>query len=96
MRSLSTAIAALAATAIAAASLGGCAMSPRLDRQFGSSVRFAQSQQTLNPQAKNNRDPVGGMDAAAARSAYDNYQRSFAAPEAQSTGFSLGAGAGSR
>jgi hypothetical protein len=73
-----------------AASLGACSMTPRVDRQFGSSVKLALAQQTLNPQARNNRDPVTGLDAQAAKSVYDNYQRSYATPEQQQNSFSIG------
>ena len=74
--------------------LSGCALTPRLDRQFGSSVQQALVQQTLDPQAGNNRSPVNGMDGKAAESVYENYQKSFRAPEAQ--GSSLTTGSGSR
>jgi hypothetical protein len=74
-----------------AASLGACSLTPRVDRNFGSSVRLALAQQTLNPQARDNRSPVNGLDAQAAKSAYDNYQRSYASPEQQQNSFSIGA-----
>lgn len=73
-----------------AALLGACSLSPRIDRDFGSSLHQAQAQQTLNPGAKHNQSPVNGLDAQAAKAAYDNYQKSFAQPEAQSNGFTLG------
>lgn len=65
--------------------LAGCSLSPRYDRQFGSSVQQALVQQTLNPEAGNNRSPVTGMDGKAAESVYENYQKSFRAPEAQTS-----------
>jgi hypothetical protein len=74
-----------------AASLGACSLTPQVDRNFGSSVRLALAQQTLNPQARDNRSPVNGLDAQAAKSAYDNYQRSYASPEQQQNSFSIGA-----
>lgn len=73
------------------ASLGACSLAPRLDHSFGSSVRLALAQQTLNPQARDNRAPVNGLDAQAAKSVYDNYQRSYASPEQQQNSFSIGA-----
>jgi len=73
-----------------AASLAACSLSPRVDRQFGSSMKLAQAQQTLNPQARNNRSPVNGLDAQAARSAYESYQRSYAQPEQQQNSFAIG------
>jgi hypothetical protein len=72
-------------------SLTACAGSPRIDRQFGSSVRLAQSQQTIDPQAGATR-PVNGMDAQAAASAYEAYQRSFSTPTPQQNNFTIGAG----
>ncbi|MYN30743.1 pilus assembly protein [Duganella levis] len=77
---------------LAAACVGGCALSPRVDQQFGSSVKLALAQQTLNPQARDNRSPVNGLDAQAAKSAYDNYQRSYASPEQQQNAFTIGVG----
>jgi type IV pilus biogenesis protein CpaD/CtpE len=77
---------------LALACLGGCAQTPRVDQQFGSSVRLALAQQTLNPQARNNRSPVNGLDAQAAKSVYDNYQRSYASPEQQQNNFTIGVG----
>jgi hypothetical protein len=74
--------------------LSGCALSPRFDRQFGASVQQALAQQTLDPQAVYNRSPVNGMDGKAAESVYENYQKSFRAPEAQ--GSSLTTGSSSR
>lgn len=74
------------------AALSACALSPRVDREFGNSVRQAQAQQTLNPQARYNQSPVNGLDAQAASSAYSNYQKSYAQPEQQSNGFTIGVG----
>lgn len=82
----------LLALALLAAGLGACSLTPRVDRQFGDSVRLARAQQTLNPQARYNRDPVSGLDAQAAKSVYDNYQRSYATPEQQQNGFTIGLG----
>jgi predicted component of type VI protein secretion system len=75
---------------LSAVSLGACSLTPRVDQQFGSSVKLALAQQTLNPQARNNRSPVTGLDAQAAKSVYDNYQRSYATPELQQNSFSIG------
>lgn len=75
--------------ALLAAGLSACSLTPRVDRQFGDSVRLARAQQTLDPQARYNRRPVTGLDAQAAKSVYDNYQRSYSAPEQQNN-FSIG------
>jgi hypothetical protein len=85
-----TALARLLMLSLLAASLAACSLSPRIDRQFGSSVKLALAQQTLNPQARNNRSPVNGMDAQAAKSAYDSYQRSYAQPEQLQNSFAIG------
>lgn len=76
--------------ALLAAGLGACAPTPRLDRQFGDSVRLARAQQTLHPRAGDNGDPVAGLDAQAAMSVHDAYQRSYAAPEQQRNGLIIG------
>lgn len=70
--------------------LNGCALSPRVDRQFGSSVHQALVQQTVNPQAGANRSPVNGLDGQAAAAVYENYQKSFRAPEAQTGSLTTG------
>jgi hypothetical protein len=75
-----------------AATLSACSLAPRVDRDFGNSLRLARDQQTLYPQAHNNQSPVNGLDAQAAKSAYDNYQKSYAQPEQQSNGFTIGVG----
>ena len=71
----------------------GCvSRTPYLDSHFGEAVNMVKAQQTLNPQAANNQDPVKGMDARAAKSAYDAYQKSFSTPEPQSSAFTIGVG----
>ncbi len=80
------------ALCLVAGALSACSLAPRTDRDFGQSLRLARAQQTLYPQARNNRSPVNGLDPQAAKSAYDNYQKSFAEPEKQSTGFNIGVG----
>lgn len=65
----------------AAAMLGGCATpTPVLDEAFGRAVHAAKSQQTLNPAAARNPDPVAGIDGAAAKEAMGRYHDSFKAP----------------
>jgi len=59
----------------------GCASpTPNLDRSFGNAVRTAKAQQTLNPEASRNRDPVAGLDGKAAKQAIGRYEDSFKAP----------------
>lgn len=77
---------------LACAALAGCATSPVLDRDFGMALRTARMQQTLHPDAGGNTATVAGMDGQAAASAYDNYQKSFAAPEKTSNALVIGVG----
>ncbi len=63
-----------------AAVLAGCAQTtPQFDRHFGEAVRQAVARQIIAPDAGANPDPVAGVDGASARSAQDNYRRSFSA-----------------
>ena len=59
----------------------GCVSpTPRLDHDFGKSVSLLKAQQILNPEASRNTDPVQGMNGKAAKSGYDEYQKSYQAP----------------
>lgn len=72
--------------------LAGCvAPTPHYDQHFGEAVRAAVAQQTINPDASRNTDPVKGLDGKAATQTINNYDKSFASPE---TGKSLGIGTG--
>jgi hypothetical protein len=71
-------------------SLSACATTPHYDRYFGSSVRLAQAQQTLHPEAAGQRRGASGVDGPAAVAAYQNYQQSFTTKEDQSGAFSIG------
>jgi hypothetical protein len=74
---LASAVLALCCTALLAA----CAStSPTMDAKFGDAVRQARLQQTLNPNASANRNPVLGIDGRAGASAQDRYQESFRTP----------------
>ena len=50
------------------------------DPAFGNAVRQARAQQTLNPQASRNNDPVAGIDGQSARSAIESYGKGFREP----------------
>ena len=56
---------------------------PHWDSQFGHSVRGAIASQTIDPNAAANRDPVTGIDSAAALGAQQRYEHSFKQPEPQ-------------
>ena len=82
-----------ACAALLLALMGGCASrTPNLDAQFGKSVRLLNAQQTINPNAMANSDPVLGLDGRAALSGYDDYQKTFAAPVPQPATFTIGIG----
>jgi hypothetical protein len=54
---------------------------PHWDSQFGNAVRGAIASQTIDPNAAANRNPVTGIDAAAALGAQKRYEHSFKQPE---------------
>ena len=74
--------------------LAGCAATttPVLDSHFGESVALLKSQQIMYPDAYRNANPVSGIDGKAGVSAYQRYQKSFAAPEPQPNVFTIGVG----
>ena len=73
--------------------LTGCASrTPNLDAQFGKSVRLLNAQQTINPNAMANSDPVLGLDGKAAASGYAEYQNSYSKPKPPSSTFTIGIG----
>lgn len=73
--------------------LAACAPNtPQWDSQFGESVRLAAAQQTLNPEASSNPDPVKGIDGRAAREAIGRYQSSFKEPPPAANSFTIGVG----
>ena len=71
----------------------GCVTrSPVTDLHLGESVSLLKSHQILNPKAGLNQDPVAGIDGKAAKSAYDEYQKSFRVPVQQPNALSIGVG----
>lgn len=82
----------LAATAV---SLVACSATPHLDAHFGESVNILKAQQTINPDASRNTNPVAGVDGKAAKGALDNYRDSFRKPPAESANvLTIGVGSG--
>jgi hypothetical protein len=67
----------LAALLIALGASACASTTPQLDAQFGQSMQRMLAQQTLDPRAIGNPDPVRGIDGKAAKTAYDEYQKSF-------------------
>jgi hypothetical protein len=78
----------------AALLLGGCASNtPYLDSQFGQANRMMQAMETIAPQGQGG-NPSTGVDGKAAKSGYDQYQKTFKSPEPQSQAFTIGLGTG--
>ena len=74
---LATSLLALCGTAL----LTACtSTNPTMDAKFGDAVRQARLQQTINPNASANRNPVLGIDGRAGTAAQDRYQESFRTP----------------
>lgn len=74
------------------ASSGMYSRTPNLDAQFGQAVEMAKAQQTLNPDASKNPDPVKGVDGRAAREAVEHYETSFRTPPPPQNIFGIGVG----
>ncbi|HTD04524.1 hypothetical protein [Undibacterium sp.] len=75
--------------------LTACAqITPHADAVFGDTVRIAIAQQTMDPDASKNADPVSGMDGRAARDAVDRYHKSFKEPTPHPSVFTIGIGSG--
>lgn len=81
---------------LAAGMLTACTpATPRLDAHFGEAVGTVRAQQTLNPQAALNTEPVPGIDGQAGDAAVDNYRNSFRHPGPPMRGvIDLGSGSG--
>jgi len=61
--------------------IGGCVShTPYFDQQVGVAVNTAKAQQTLNPDASRNADPVAGIGGTPADSTVDEYHSSFKTP----------------
>lgn len=50
---------------------------PATDARLGESLNIIKAQQTINPDASRNPNPVTGIDGKAARSAMEQYRKSF-------------------
>jgi hypothetical protein len=78
---------------VALTGLAACTTTtPNLDRNFGQAVNQAKAQQTINPDASLNTDPVAGLDGVAADAAIDNYTKSVTTPPPPATIISIGGG----
>jgi hypothetical protein len=75
------------------AMLAGCvSTTPHLDDKHGAAATLARAQQTLNPDASRNTNPVKGLDGKAAKGALDNYRDSFRQPPSEAEVISIGVG----
>lgn len=75
------------------AALAGCAAkTPQLDQQFGEATSAAKAQQTINPDASRNTDPVAGLDGQAANDVIDQYHKSYKQPPPPVNIFNIGVG----
>jgi hypothetical protein len=73
--------------------LAGCASTtPYLDDQHGAAATLTRAQQTLDPNASRNTNPVKGLDGKAAKGALDNYRDSFRLPPSEAEVISIGVG----
>ncbi len=54
----------------------GCVAS-RVEMDYGTSYKLAKFNQTLNPEAEKNLDPVTGFDGGAAQAALGRYRKGF-------------------
>ncbi len=87
----------LLASAVALLVIAGCASpAPHVEEHLGAAVNAAKAQQTLNPDASRNTDPVAGIGGSAAGAAVDEYQKSFKAPPPTFPIINIGVGGGGR
>ena len=57
--------------------ISACAGPTRLDKDYGRSVKQARINQTLDPEAEKNLEPVTGFDGKAAQITIEKYRKSF-------------------
>ena len=66
--------------AVASMLLAGCAEVTRVEMDYGTSYKLSKFNQTLNPDAEKNLDPVVGLDGQAAGKVMDRYHKEFEKP----------------
>jgi hypothetical protein len=82
-----------AGVALLPLTLSACmAPAPYMEAHLGQSVSDMQKAQTLNPSADRNTAVPNGMAASTAKLSYDQYQKSFKAPEQRNNAFVIGVG----
>ena len=82
--------------ALALLTAGCTPITPRWDAHFGEAVDIAKAQQTINPEASLNTEPVIGVDGQAGDAMFDSYRNSFRNPQLSPRGVpsSLSSGGG--
>jgi len=55
----------------------GCAGPSRVEMDYGTSFKLSKFNQTLNPDAEKNLEPVTGFDGSAAQAAVGRYRKGF-------------------
>ncbi|PWB54694.1 MAG: hypothetical protein C3F18_06595 [Nitrosomonadales bacterium] len=74
--------------------LAGCAApAPNLDAQMGTAVEMARAQQTLHPQASQDKRPVETIDGKSADALVDRYHKGFERPQPVNI-YNIGIGGG--
>lgn len=92
MRSKTSGVQTLVATAVLCGAAGCSTPTPQIDSHLGEAVSLINAQQVLHPDAGTNRNPVSGIDGMAGKSAQDEYQKSFRVPTPQGNAFTIGVG----
>jgi len=81
--------AALAAVAVSAFALFGCAGTPNLDENWGRSYETARYTQTLNPDADHNLAPVEGIEGRAAERILEGHVKGRSEKKQSSPGYGV-------
>lgn len=82
-----------AGTALLPLTLAACmAPSPYVDQHLGQAATDIRNAQIMNPSADRNMAPPLGLDGPASKAAYDQYVKSFKAPEKSANSFLIGVG----
>ena len=71
-----------------------CSVTPNYDSHFGEAVVLARAQQTIDPMASRNTNPVRGIDGKSAAAAIVLYDKSFTAPPPTQNIFNISFGGG--
>lgn len=80
---------------LSASLLAACMpLTPNLDSSFGNAVNQAKAQQTLNPDASRNTDPVTGIDGKAGQAVVERYYEGMKQEPAPATVINIGGGLG--